>query len=135
LPFRDICCTRDPAAGPDVAEQGGGVDGVVALADVLAHLEGGDGVERAVRDLAVVLDPDLDASFQPAFPDAGVNEGLLLHREGDPDDVDAAVLRGVQAQRAPAATDVEHPHPRGQAELLADEVQLVPLGVLESVPG
>ena len=65
---------------------------------MFAHLKRGDGVERAVRNLAVVLHPDLHAPLKAAFLDPGVDERLLFHGERDADDVDAVVLRGVQAE-------------------------------------
>ena len=62
-------------------------------------------------DLAVVLQPDLDPVLQTALADPLVDEPLLLGGDGDAGDLRAEVLRGVQAQRAPAAADVEEPHP------------------------
>jgi hypothetical protein len=107
------------------------VDGVVVLPDVLAHLDAGDGVEGAVGDLAVVLQPDLDPVGQSELRDAGEAECPLLGGQRDAHGRDAVVRRGVDEQRGPAAADVQQPHPRPEAELAADQVQLVPLRVGE----
>ncbi len=100
-----------------------GVLAVAGGADVLGHADGGDGVERAVRGLAVVLDADLDQVPQPLprhpFPGVG---GLLLG-ERDADGPHAVVAGGVQHQGAPAAADVEEPLPLAQAELAADQIE------------
>ena len=45
----------------------------------------------------------------------------------------AVVLGRVQDQRTPAAAHVEQPHARLQAELAADQLQLVPLGLGDAV--
>ena len=52
----------------------------------------------------------------------------LLGGQRDADDVGAVPLRGVQREAAPAAADVQQPHPGRQAELAADEVELGLLG-------
>ena len=66
-PRRDICWMRTRPPGNTLSRRAFTYVGVVALADVLAHLEGGDRVERAVGDLAVVLQPDLDPVLQTAL--------------------------------------------------------------------
>ena len=69
-PVRDICCTSTRPPGRTDAAQHLDVRRVVALADVLAHLERPDRVEVvALGHLAVVLQPDLDPVAQPALGD------------------------------------------------------------------
>ena len=125
------------SAGLDRVVQDLGVGAVVLLADVLTDLEGADGVEGRpagdLGDLPVVLQPDLEAVRQAALVDALVDELLLLGGDGHANDLDAVVLGGVQGKRAPAAADVEEAHARREAELGADQVELVPLRVLERV--
>ena len=56
--------------------------------------------------------------------------------DGHADDLHAVRLGGVQRQRAPAAADVEVPVARlgpVEAELAADQVELVALRVLDGV--
>ena len=50
-----------------------------------------------------------------------------------PGGVHPVVLGRVEDQRAPAAADVEQSHARPQAELAADQLQLVPLGLGDPV--
>ena len=65
---------QHPPAGLDRVVQDLGVGAVVLLADVLAHLDRGDRVEGStgchLGDLAVVLQPDLDAVLEAALADA-----------------------------------------------------------------
>ena len=100
---------------------------------MLAHLQRDDRVVRAVADVAVVLQPDVDPVGEPLVGRALRGERLLLARERDAGDVHAVVLGGVQRQRAPAAADVEQPLAGLQAELAADQIELVALRVGERV--
>ena len=54
-------------------------------ADVLEHADRADGVEGAVGDVAVVLQPDLDLVGQALGLDAGAGPSGLLGRHGDAD--------------------------------------------------
>ena len=73
---------------------------------------------------------------EPRSRDALVDEPLLLRRDGDAGDLRSEVLRRIQAERAPAAADVEEPHPRrSEADLAADQLELVALRVLDGVRG
>ncbi|MDH6189218.1 hypothetical protein M2168_002250 [Streptomyces sp. CZ24] len=122
---------EEPSAG---LEQGVQVVGVLQVpdgADVLGHADGGDRVVGPVPDVAVVLDADLDAVGEALFGGALAGVGGLFAREGDADDLDAVLAGGVQRHRAPAAADVEQAHAGGEAELAADQVELVALGALQ----
>jgi len=83
--------------------QGGGVDRVVVLPDVLAHLDGGDRVEGVVRaglggDRAVVLHADLDLVGQPEGAHAREPVRLLLRGEHDAHGAHPVVVRRVDQQ-------------------------------------
>jgi hypothetical protein len=114
-------------------EQDADVRAVLALADVLAHLDRADRVKglTGLAELAVVLETDVDPVGQTAVGHPLDDEVALLGRERDPGDVDAVVLGRVQRQRTPPAADVEHPHAGFEAELAADQVELGPLRVGE----
>ena len=60
------------------------------------------------------------------------SRGLLPGR-GDPRDPHAVLGRREPGEAAPAATDVEQPHSGLQAQLGADQLQLVLLGLVEVV--
>ena len=129
---------QDPPARREQSLDAGDERRVVAPADVLAHLDRRHRVEGTVSDLAVVLEPDLDPVLESLGLDPGVDEGLLLRRQGHPDDADAVLLGRVDRQRAPPAADVEVPVRRGvgqrvEPQLAADEVELVALRVLQGV--
>ena len=110
-----------------------GVLGVVVLADVLAHLDRRHRVVRLVRDLPVVLQPDLDAVLEAERRHPGQPVRPLLRRERDPGGPHAVVLRRVHEERRPPAADVQQPHAGPERELAADQVELVALGVDEAV--
>ena len=94
---------QHPAARLDRAAQHLDVRRVVAGADVLAHLEGADGVEVvALGDLAVVLEPDLDPVLQAALGDPGVDELLLLRGDRHAGDLGAEVLARRAARASPS---------------------------------
>ena len=84
---------------------------------MLAHLDRRGDVVRAVVDVAVVLQPDVDLVVQAAVGDALLHELELLLRQRDAGDAGAAVLGGVQRERAPPAPDVEQPRARLHVEL------------------
>src|SRR5690606_21908929 len=99
------------------------VAAIVLRSDMLEHADRVDAVEWLV-ELAVVLDADLDG--QAAAQLAGVLRLFLGY--GDADAADAVALGRMLEGLAPSATDVEDAHPRLQAELATDEVQLRFLG-------
>ncbi len=128
---------QDSAARAHVAEQCGGEEAIVLLPYVFAHFQRRRGVVRAVAHIPVILQPDLHPVGQAAPGDAFFDERLLLPGDGHPGDFRAELFRRIQAQRPPAAADVEEAlaRHRVQAELAADEVQFVPLGVRVGVGG
>ena len=116
------CGTSLPARNVHVRRQ-------LADPDVLGQPDGADGVEPGVPHVAVVAVAEVDV-------EAAVGHRLLaplglLLRQRDRDDADAVVLRGVHRHAAPAAADVEQPHAGLERELLADQVELVVLRLLE----
>src|ERR1700760_4619039 len=124
---------EDPAAGADVVVQGRAEPGVLLGADVFAHLHRGNGVVTGPGDVAVVADLDVDQGLQTQVPDPAGDEGALLGRQRDRGDPDLVLLGGVEAERTPAAADVEQPGAGGQVKLGADQLQLVALGVGQGV--
>ena len=75
--------------------------------DVLEHADGADGVERAVVDVAVVLQPDVDLAGQPGVLHP-LDRGLdLAGRDGHADDLDPVVL----ARRAGPSNPSRSPRP------------------------
>ena len=125
-----------PSTGAHRPPQDVDVRRVVALADVLAHLQGSHRIEVVpFRDFSVVLQPDLDPVSQPPLGDALVDEPLLLGRDRHADHPRAEVLGRVQRQRPPTAPDVEQAPIGPEVELAADQVELRVLGRLDGLVG
>ena len=122
---------EEQPAGTQQRVHGARIGVELLAADVLVHADAGDLVERAVGDLAVVADADLDAVGEAGGLDPLACELGLGLRERDADAVHAVVLGGVDQQRAPAAADVEQALALGQSELAADELELAFLGGFE----
>ena len=101
---------------------------VVLATDVLGEPDRADGVELGLGHVAVVAEAHLSAALEAALLDGVLGECRLLLGERDADRLDAVVLGGVHDHAAPAAADVEQGHARLQAELAADEIELVVLG-------
>ena len=118
-------------AGPQRAAQAPGVLVHLLGADVLDHADRGDGVERLAGELAVVDDAEVGAVRDPGLLGAAARGLDLRRRQRDAGDVDAVALGGVDGERAPAAADVEHVLAPLEAELLADELELGLLRLLE----
>ena len=104
-----------------------------ALADVFEHADRADRVVRAVVDVAVVLQPDLDPIAEPGVGDALAGELVLLARDRDADRVHAVVAGRVQRHAAPTAADVEQPFAFAKVELATDQVVLRPLRPIERI--
>ena len=113
--------------------QGAGVGLQLGAPDVFVHTDAGDLVERAVDDLAVVADPDLDSARQARGVDPCARELCLRGRQRHADAAHTVLLGGVDEQRPPAATDVEQALAALEAQLAADELELALLGSLEGL--
>ncbi len=122
---------EQPSAGDQQGVQLAGVLQVPFGADVFGHADGGDGVEGAVHDVPVVLDPDLHPVGQPLVGDALAGVRRLLLGERDTDDAHAVLAGGVDGHGAPAAAHVQQPLTLFQSQLGADEFELVALGGLQ----
>src|SRR5579875_262037 len=89
------------------AEQLGEIERAVGAADMLVHADRYDLVEGlAVRDVAIILEPDLGAIRQARLAEAAASEFVLPFAERDPDGADAVMTHGIFDKPAPAATDV-----------------------------
>jgi hypothetical protein len=123
---------QQPAARPERALEDRDVTRILPLPHVLAHLDGGDGVERRGHiEIAVVLQPNLDAVAQTPLGGASDGEIALLGRQRDPAGANAITACRVQDQRAPTTPDVQQPHPRFELQLATDHVQLRGLRIVQ----
>jgi hypothetical protein len=122
---------QQQAAGTKVRGQCLRVAVEMCRADVLDHADARDLVEGLVVQLAVVGDADLDAIIEPGLAHALARELRLRLGQRDAGDLDAMALGRVDRERAPAAADVEEPLARLEPELLADQLTLVVLRLLE----
>ncbi len=122
---------QQPSARLEEPEQVGGVLQIPLGTDVLGHTDGRDGVVRPVRDVPVVLDADLHPVGEPLVGDALAGERGLLLGERDADDAHAVLAGRVDRHGTPAGADVEKALTWGQAQLAADQFELVALGVLQ----
>ena len=107
------------------------VAGQLGLADVLGQPDRADRVEPGLGHLAVVQVPDFGQVGQAPFLDRGLRPGRLLRGQRHPERPDAVLARGVHHHAAPAAADVEQPHPWLQRELARDQVELGRLRLLQ----
>ena len=93
---------------------------------MLEHAHGRDAVKCPVVHVAVVLEPYLDLSLQPAGCDPVAGRLRLRRAERHADHLSAVVPRGMDGQAAPPAADIEHPlsGPLGEPELATDQFVL-----------
>ena len=124
---------EQPPLRTQQGEQVGGVHGQHRHPDVLGHADARDRVVRAVGDVAVVLDADVDQVGDALGGHPLLGVGGLLLRQGDADDLDAVRPGRMQREGAPTATDVQHAHAFLQAELAGDVIALGELGRAEVV--
>src|SRR6185312_2429612 len=104
----------------------GEVAGKIGMPDMLVHTDRNDLVELCLaRQVAVVLQADLDLAGEPAPLDPRRRVVVLVAADRDADAPDAVILGGEFEKTAPAAADVEQPLARTQSELLADMVELL----------
>ena len=108
-----------------------GVNVDLLLPHVLDHPDAGDRVERPVGHLAVVGHADLDPVGHAGLANPFAGQLSLTLGERDPDRAHAVVAGGVDHEAPPPAPDVEHALALAQAELLADQLDLGLLGLLE----
>ena len=101
--------------------------------EVFGHADARDGVERLVDDVTPVLHPNVDKVGDTLVDHALARILGLLLRQRDTDRLNAVLFGRVHDERPPPAPDVEQPHARTEAELPADQFELVALGVLEGV--
>ncbi len=123
---------EEDAAGAEQAVDLTEIGRIVGDADVLVHADAGNLVVGAV-ERQVVGERHGHPVGQAEPPDLGLAIVVLRLRQGHAMGGDAVVLGGVAQQRAPAAADVEEQLPRLQPQLAADDVELVPLRLLQRV--
>ena len=105
-------------------------------ADMLEHADAGHlVVDRHAVEIAVVAQLDGDEILQALVADALACIFELPLAERDAVRANAVMARRPADQRAPAAADVEQAVSGLQAQLAADVLQLVALGLLERVVG
>ena len=95
---------------------------------MLEHADRTHLVEAALaRNVAIILQADLDPVLQAGGPDALAREFVLVGRQRHADHAGAVVARRVDRERAPAAADVEQVIAGREHQLAADVVELVRL--------
>ena len=99
---------------------------------MLVHADAGDFVV-APFERHVIGQRYRDPVAQPQTLDSGLRMIVLRLGQGDAVGKDAVALRRMAQERAPAAADVEEGLAGAQPQLAADEVELVPLRLLERV--
>src|SRR5262245_13805201 len=92
---------------------------VVLSSQLLEHPVRPDGVERIAK-VAVVLEAELD---RQAVGELG-SSALLLAGNRHAHDAHPVALCREDGEAAPSTPDVEHPHPRCESDLPADQVEL-----------
>src|SRR5829696_3965260 len=107
------------------------VDVDLVRANVLDHPDAGHRVERLSRELAVVHHPNVHPLAESALLGTPAREGGLRLRERDAHHLDVVVRGGVHREAAPAAAHVQHALARLERELLADQLELCLLGLLQ----
>jgi hypothetical protein len=122
---------EEPAAGVQLAEQVCEVGREVVLAHVFGQPDRADRVEARLEHVAVVQVAHLGEPGQPFPLDGGLGPGGLLGGQRDAERLDAVLPCGVHHHAAPAAADVEQPHPLLESELAGDQVELVDLRLFQ----
>ena len=130
---------EQPARRPQLAEQEREVAGQLGLADVLGQPDRADRVEPGLGHVPVVQVADLGQAGQPGSRlDRLLPPRRLLGGQGDAKRLDPVLAGGVPHHAAPAAADVQQPHPGPEPQLPGDQVVLVVLRLLQRgvlVPG
>src|SRR5918992_2619914 len=99
---------------------------------MLDHPDAGHRVEALAVELPIVHHPDLDPVAQAQLCRSAERDLGLRRRERDAQYARAMIGGGVDREASPAAAYVEYPLPRLQLELLADDLQLRLLRLLQS---
>ena len=115
---------QQPAARLERLAQRRAEPGIAGGADVLAHLDRRDRVERAVQRVPVVTDPDLGPVAEAQAPHALPGVAALPGRQGHGGHPGVVIAGGVDRERAPAAAHVQQPVAGLQVQLAADQLQL-----------
>ena len=100
-------------------------------ADVLDHPDRGDRVVGLPGEVAIVGQPEVHEMGDARLLGGPVRTLHLRRRDRDAGDVHAVALGGVDGERAPAGADVEHALAALEPELLADQLVLGLLRLLE----
>jgi hypothetical protein len=122
---------EQPPARTQQARELRRVDVDLRLPHVLDHPDRGDRVEALAHEIAVVEHADVDPVADAGRLCAAASQHRLGLRQGDADDLDAVTGRGVERKAPPAAADVEHTIARLQRQLLADQLELLLLRLLQ----
>eukprot|EP01038_Epipyxis_sp_PR26KG_P018507 gene18506-26124_t len=105
----DDALDAGPAAGLEQAVHRLEVGGPVFAAHGLDHLDGADGVIRAVVDVAVILQPQVGLVVRTHARHALARKGQLFGGQRDAGDMGVEFGGGLLGQRAPATADLQHP--------------------------
>src|SRR5205085_4079547 len=104
----------------------------VPNAHVLEHADACDlVVVNVLRQVKIVAKLDAHAVLQSPRGDLRRHKVVLIARKRDAGRLGTVVLRRPENESAPPATDVEQPLAGSEAQLAANMVKLVLLGVVE----
>ena len=103
-------------------------------ADMLEHADRHDAIETS-SDVAIVLQPDIDAVGEARLRDAPPGRLELGLRQRDAGDTGAGDARQIERQTAEAAADVEHVLPGLDNQLGGDVAFLGQLRAFQRLPG
>ena len=87
------------------------------------HAHGDDPI-IATREVAVILQAEVDLIGQPGLLGAGRSRGVLILGQGDPGDMRAIITGQRQRHSTPSTADIENAHPRFNSQLGGDMVLL-----------
>ena len=107
---------------------------VEADPDMLEHADGDHPVEF-FRDVAIVLQAELDGAAELLLARPDTRQRKLLLRQGDAGNPRAGIFGEIERKPAPAATDVEHAGPRLDPQLGGEVTFFCELGVVEGGRG
>ena len=128
--LRPIVCRRKTPSSPRSCGAFAEIGVVEADADVLEHADRDDAVEAAAN-VAVILEPEACLLGLPALQGSFGRARVLLLRQRDAGDARLGGLGEVEGEAAPAASDIKHRRPGGDAQLRGEVTPLGELGVVE----